>query len=65
MMKDARVVTSKFLQLKNELDNSIKLSHRKVYADTEDIYSMVMNIHRAFGVLCELLHELTIEEDSN
>ena len=62
MLEDAKVVTSKFLQLKNELDTNIRMSQTKMCADLDDAYKMVLNIHQSFDELCLLLHELTMKE---
>lgn len=69
MLKDAKVVTSKFLQLRDKLNNEIRNyqgynnSPMRV-AGTSETTCSVFAIQRAFGELCELLHELTIEEDN-
>ena len=69
MLKDAKVVTSKFLQLRDKLNNSISgnrgydMSPYRAVGCSET----TLNIHelqKAFGELCELLHELTVEEDN-
>ena len=67
MFKDAQVVTSKFLQLKDKLNREIS-SHRgynnsvmRANGMSEDILDLA-SIQRAFGELCELLHELTMAE---
>lgn len=68
--KDAKVVSSKFLQLKDELDKSLR-SNKDLYSPgigngfidhTQEMD--IITLKRAFGELCELLHELVIKEDS-
>lgn len=65
MFKDARVVTSKFLQLKDKLDNAIRdnkgynNSVMREYGKSEDTCN-IYELQKAFGELCVLLHELTI-----
>lgn len=61
MLKDAKVITSKFLQLKDEFDTNMRLSQTKVYADPNDTYAMVLTIRQALDQLYVLLHELTME----
>lgn len=65
-LKDARVVTSKFLQLKDELDNTIarNIAARQVWnsPSNEEIAYNVAKIQQSFGKLCELLHEMVLEE---
>lgn len=68
MFEDAKVVTSKFLQLRDKLNNAIR--------DNNNINSIMMahgastsdcniyELQKAFGELCVLLHELTIKEDN-
>lgn len=65
MFEDAKVVTSKFLQLKDELDNAIR--NNKGYDNnimrvdgTSEVTCNIWELQRAFGELCVLLHELTI-----
>ena len=65
MFKDARVITSKFLQLKDKLDNAIRNNKgynnnvMREYGKSEDTCN-IYELQKAFGELCELLHELTI-----
>lgn len=64
-LKDARVVTSKFVQLKDELNNDIAKNRaaRQGYNPSNDeIAYDVHRIQKAFGELCELLHELALED---
>ncbi len=65
-LKDARVVTSKFLQLKDKLNNAIARNNaaRQVWNNpsNEEIARNVAQIQQAFGELCELLHEIALEE---
>ena len=65
-LKDARVVTSKFLQLKEELNNAIAKNEaaRQMWNNpsNEEIAYNVCRIQKAFGELCELLHELALED---
>ena len=69
MLKDAKVVTSKFLQLRDKLNARIR-SHRGYdnsimrVNGTSEATCNIYELQRAFGELCELLHELTIEEDN-
>ena len=66
MFEDAKVVTSKFLQLRDKLNSAI--------SDNRDYDSRPMRVHgtsqttaniweiqKAFGELCELLHDLTVK----
>lgn len=69
MLKDAKVVTSKFLQLRDKLNNAI--SNNKSYDNsimrvygTSEVTCNIWELQKAFGELCELLHELTVEEDN-
>ena len=68
MLKDARVVTSKFLQLRNKLNNEI-MSHNGYdnnpmrAVGTSEVTCNIFTLQKAFGELCELLHELVVEED--
>lgn len=67
-LQDAKVVSSKFLELKDKLDK--RLSNNKTlyapgigngfqdYTNEADIRTLV----EMFGELCELLHELVVEE---
>ena len=66
MLKDAKVVTSKFLQLKDELNRAI--SDNKDYDSramraygTSQTTANIWELQKAFGELCELLHELAVE----
>lgn len=65
-LKDARVVTSKFLQLKDKLNNAISrnTAARQIWNNpsNDEIASNIAQIQKAFGELCELLHELSVEE---
>lgn len=67
MLKDAKVVTSKFLQLRDKLNNEIS-SHRGYdnspmrAVGTSEATCNIQSLQRAFGELCVLLHELTMEE---
>ena len=67
MLKDAKVITSKFLQLKDNLNNRI-MSNKgydnslgRAYGTSETTLNII-ELQRAFGELCVLLHELTVEE---
>jgi hypothetical protein len=69
-LQDAKVVSSKFLQLKDKLDKELS-NNKTLYAPgpgngfTDHTQEMdIITLVRAFGELCELLHELVIEEDS-
>ncbi len=65
-LKDARVVTSKFLQLKEELNNAIAKNEAARQSwnspSNEEIAYNVYRIQKAFGELCELLHEMALED---
>lgn len=65
-LKDARVVTSKFLQLKDDLNNAIARTEaaRSMWNNpsNEEIACNLHRIQKAFGDLCELLHELALED---
>ena len=67
----AIVVTSKFLQLKDKLDKQLQNNKTmfapgpgngyKDYTKDADVRTLV----DMFGELCELLHEMVMDEDSN
>lgn len=67
MFEEAKVVTSKFLQLRDKLNNAIR--DNRGY-DTNPMRAVgtseqSCNIHelqKAFGELCELLHELVVSK---
>ena len=67
MFEDAKVVTSKFLQLKDNLDNTIRNNKgsdnnpMRAYG-TSEVTSNIWALQQAFGELCVLLHRLTIEK---
>lgn len=68
MLKDAKVVTSKFLQLRDNLNNAIR--DNKGYDNsitrgygTSEVTCNIWELQKAFGELCELLHELVVEEN--
>lgn len=65
MFEEAKVVTSKFLQLRDKLDNGIR--ENRGYDNspmrtmgTSETNLNISELQKAFGELCELLHELTI-----
>lgn len=67
-LQDAKVVNSKFLQLKNKLDKELS-NNKTLYAPglgngfqdcTKE--ADVRTLIKMFGELCELLHELAIEQ---
>lgn len=67
MFEDAKVVTSKFLQLRDKLDNAIRdnegYDNNIMRANgTSKVTRNIWELQKAFGELCELLHELTIKE---
>lgn len=68
MFKNAKVVTSKFLQLRDRLNNAIRNnrgydnSSMRAYG-TSEVTCNIWELQKAFGELCELLHELTVEEN--
>lgn len=68
MFEDAKVITSKFLQLRDSLDREINnnkgynQSIARVYGTSEDTLNIIA-LRNAFKELCELLHKLTINED--
>lgn len=69
-LQDAKLVSSKFLQLKDRLDKELS-NNKTLYGPglgngfTDHTQEMdIITLVRAFGELCELLHELVIEEDS-
>ena len=65
-LKDARVVTSKFLQLKDELNNDIARNTAARQGcggpTNEEIAYNVFKIQQSFGKLCDLLHEMAVDE---
>lgn len=69
MLKDAKVTTSKFLQLKDNLNYRIMKnkgydnSPSRVYGINETTLNII-ELQRAFGELCVLLHELTVEDEN-
>ena len=69
-LQDAKLVSSKFLQLKDKLDKELS-NNKALYASglgngfTDHIQEMdIITLKKALGELCEVLHELVIEEDS-
>ena len=68
MLKDAKVVTSKFLQLKAKVEKEICENSSMFGPGPGNSFrdctteANVRTLEKAFGELCELLHELTIEE---
>lgn len=65
MFEDAKVVTSKFLQLRDKLNNAIRDNNNimRAYGTSESTCN-IYELQKAFGELCVLLHELTIKEDN-
>ena len=67
MLKDAKVVTSKFLQLKDKLNDAIRENECANYnfcgVGVNKTSCDIHALQKAFGELCVLLHELTVEED--
>ena len=65
-LKNATVVTSKFLQLRDKLNNAIDLNETARQGfngpSNEEIAYNVYKIQQAFGELCEFLHELAVDE---
>lgn len=65
-LKDAQVITSKFLQLKDKMDNAIaqNIAARSSWKEPspQEIAYNVAQIQKAFGELCELLHEMSLDE---
>lgn len=64
--KDAQVITSKFLQLKDKMDNAIaqNIAARSSCGELSlrEIAYNVSQVQKAFGELCELLHEIALDE---
>ena len=67
MFEEAKVVTSKFLVLKDKLDKAI--SNNKGYDNSpvravgcSEVTCNIHELQKAFGELCELLHDLTINK---
>ena len=65
MFDEAKVVTSKFLQLKEKLDNGIRENRGYDNSSmramgTSETSLNISELQKAFGELCELLHELTV-----
>jgi hypothetical protein len=65
MFDEAKVITSKFLQLKEKLDNGIRENRGYDNSSmramgTSETSLNISELQKAFGELCELLHELTI-----
>lgn len=65
MFEDAKVVTSKFLQLRDKLNNAIRDNNNimRAYGTSESACN-IYELQKAFGELCVLLHELTIKKDN-
>ena len=65
-LKNATVITSKFLQLRDSLNNDIakNIAARQGYGgpSNDEIAYNVYLIQKSFGELCELLHELSIDK---
>ena len=66
MLRDAKVVTSKFLQLRDRLNRAISdnkdFDSRPMRAyGTSQTTANIWELQKAFGELCELLHELAVE----
>jgi hypothetical protein len=65
-LKNATVVTSKFLQLRDRLNNDIALNRSARQGwngpSNDEIAYNVSRIQKAFGELCELLHEMAMDE---
>lgn len=70
MLKDARIVTSKFLQLRDNLNDAMKQNAYTNYNSPAiglGVNKTSCDIHAlqsAFGELCKLLHELVVEENN-
>ena len=70
MLNDEKVVTSKFLQLRDKLNDAMRENEWANYNSPSvgmGVNKASCDIHalqKAFGELCVLLHELTIEEDN-
>ena len=65
MFEEAKVVTSKFLQLRDKLNNAIR--ENRGYDNSpmravgmSEASCNIYELQKAFGELCELLHELTV-----
>lgn len=65
MFEEAKVVTSKFLQLRDKLNNAIR--DNRGYdtnpmraSGTSEQSCNIYELQKAFGELCELLHELVV-----
>ena len=63
-LKDAQVITSKFLQIKDKMDNAIaqNIARTSWEPSPQEIAYNVAQIQKAFGELCKLLHEMTLNE---
>ena len=69
MFEEAKVVTSKFLVLRDKLNKAI--SDNRGYDNssmravgTSEVTCNIYELQKAFGELCELLHELTINKST-
>ena len=67
-LNNAKVVTSKFLQLRDKLNNNIRANvgydnNPMRAVGTSEATCNLNALQKAFGELCELLHELTVGED--
>ena len=71
MLNGAKVVTSKFLQLRDKLNNAMMENERIDYNSPSvgvGINKTSCDIHalqKAFGELCVLLHELTVKDNAS
>jgi len=65
MFKDAVVVTSKFLELRDKLNHNISMnkgynnSIMREHGKSEETLNLY-ELQKAFGELCELLHDLAL-----
>lgn len=67
MFEDAKVVTSKFLQLKDKLDKEVASNECRYSPGIGNGYkdyvrdANIKTVVEMFGELCELLHDLTVK----
>ena len=67
MFEEAKIVTSKFLVLKDKLDKAI--SDNRGYDNSpvravgcSEVTCNIHELQKAFGELCELLHDLAVNK---
>ena len=62
MLEDAKVVTSKFLELRDNLDR--RMDNNRMFSGNMRDSLNILELRIAFRELCELLHELAIGKNN-